>query len=395
MVKDPLTAQSYIVFLNGEATLRAFLFLKIHNDLELVDNLSAPAFVGTELFEETIKDKWAKQGTSELSVTNRKVFNLEFIKDSFMKHKALVLDVGHTASSIVTYHDGLFTIKEEEIGLSSGLLSLLDAPEKRKAFVHSLPDVSDEDMVLDYLAERELFPSRIPGTFREQLVDVMAGREIIHELYKKYPRQFSVTKGLKKKVLGRESDASMTGVAFLTGEVFLNHFEQPVGPAASGLAMFAFMDGADIKGIWHVYQDGQEMLSVLGRLRKEGILKAPVNQYVQQLGTIIALDHMIPHGKDLGILRFDLGYQSPQEVHVKSGDVIRLPFESGVAGKLDMVLESSVEIQGLNAEAAGDLEIIGGTVGIIIDARSQSDIIQRLSQDQLRHLLQQLGINIS
>lgn len=393
METQTAAAQTYIVTVFADTVYRAFLFITLHDNLELVDAMTAPGFIEQELFTESVRTRWYKPGAKELTVTNRKIFNLESIKDVFPEQKAIVVDIGTKSSSIVSYKEGLFSIKEEDAGIAKGLLSVLDVPIIRHTFGDILPFDDDKAAVLDYLAEKELYPERYPSTMRERVIDIFAARTLIHLFAQKNPRLFSITRSLDKKLAKHEMGTSSTGIAILTGEAYLDHFSHPLKNATAALTAFSFLDGASLRGVWHVYQDGEGILSTLGRLRKEKVVIDSLTRFITQLGTVINLDHSVEDGKELGVLRFDLGYQLPQEVHIRAGDIVRLPFNSEHTGTVTMELLKDVSIFGVtDSHMAENVEVLGGAAGIIVDARKRTESMSIATQPQLKHWLQDIGL---
>lgn len=386
-------AHSYIVTVSYDTVYRAFLFLTLHDDIELVDTITVPGFVEKELFIESVRSKWYKKGTTELAVTNRKLFNLECIKDLFLGHKALVVDVGTQNSSVVSYKEGLFTLKEESFGTANGLLTTLASPSVRHTFTELVPFEYDKSAILDFLAEKELYPARYPSSMHERVLELLAARTIMGELALKHPRLFSLSSGsLTAKVSKKEQQTPTIGMAVLTGEAYIDHFSQEIPSISSGLSVFSFIDGTSVRGVWHLYQDGQGIIAALGRLRKEGVMINLLDKFIQQLGTVIVLDHAIPEGTELGVLRFDLGYQSLQEVHIKAGDIVRLPFDEGNIGSVTMELDPRVSIFGVTSDTERGLEVVGGTAGVIIDARRRTDSLSVATKVQVKHWIQELGV---
>jgi len=393
METQTAAAQTYIVTVFADTVYRAFLFITLRDNLELVDVMDAPGFIEQELFTESVRARWYKPGAKELTVTNRKIFNLESIKDVFPEQKAVVVDIGTKSSSVVSYKGGLFSIKEEEAGVAKGLLSVLDVPIIRHTFADILPFDDDKAAVLDYLAEKELYPERYPSTMRERVIDLFAARTLIHLFTQRHPRLFSVVRSLDKKLAKPDDQSTSTGVAVLTGEAYLDHFSHPLKNATASLAAFSFLDGAALRGIWNIYQDGQGILSTLGRLKKEKVVVDSLSRFITQVGTVISLEHSIDDGKELGILRFDLGYQLPQEVHIQAGDIVRLPFDGEQTGTVSMELERDVSIAGVtDRKDAGAIEVLGGAAGIIIDARKRTESMSIATRAQLKHWLQDIGL---
>jgi hypothetical protein len=393
-----LTAQTYIVSEFSDAFHISHLFVRLHDELERVDSIFAPAFVERDIFLESVRKKWYKPGNIELTISNRKIFNLEFIRETFSRHKTLVLDIGTDISSLVYYRDGSFALKEEKVGLANGLTPLLHSPAERERLYSFLHLELDRREVFDFLADRQLYPSRLASSLNERLIELAATTSIIQRLRAEHSRYFMVTPPHDERRPSKSASiGSHMGVAILTGEGFW--FDIPETESLShleGLALLAFLDGADIEGIWRVYLDGKNLTAPLGRLKKEGVVSVPVTHYINQLGTVIVLSHNLADGTPLGTLKFDLGFHSPQELHVVSGQILRLPFERGQTGKLEMALQDGVHISGLEeSHIPPHLEIEGGSLGIIIDARGRP-LQSRLTNKGIRQRwLEGIGLQLA
>lgn len=386
-----LTAQTYIVSQFSEAFYTSHLFVRLHEELEVVDSITVPAFVDREVFLESIRKKWYKAGNVELTISNRKIFNLEFVRDAFTHQKTLMIDIGMDVSSLTYYRDGSFAIKEEKLGLAEGLAPLLHSPSEREriySYVHLDLDRRD---VFNFLADRQLYPARIAGSLNERFVEFAATTAILNRLAQEHERYFTVAPYEPKK--GSRATHDPVGIAVLGGEAFwfqtkdinLSHLE--------GLALLSFLDGTNIEGIWRIYVDGNSLTPALGRLKKEGVISVPAARYIQQLGTVIVLSHSQTEGTKLGTLRFDLGFHSPQELHVVAGQLIRLPFDRGQAGKVDMRLHEGVRIAGLDGSlATPNIEIEGGSLGIVIDARGRPLHSRSTTKEVRKRWLEGVGI---
>lgn len=369
-----LAAQTYLVSQLSEAYYRSHLFVKIHDELEVVDDMYIPSVVTKELYLEAVRKKWYKKGTSELTITNRKIFNLEFVKSAFPRSKSIVLDIGPSKSSLVEYQDGVFKVKEEEVGMGQGLFNLLVSPRARDDIYSFIPVETDRAQVFDYLAEKTLYPARLPATPLERMIELAATMYIIRQFAQRYERQFLPARETipTKKSSGLGSEISPTGVVILTGEVFWSELVDFNKFNLSGMALLSLLHGSEMRGIWSVYHDGSNLVPALGRLQKEGIISTSIGRYIKLLGTVIVLNHNLPEGKDLGTLEFDLGYAENQKLQVQSGQIIRLPYDSNSVGSLSIDLNDQVEIAGLSgAQLAKKPEIVGGSLGIIIDARQR------------------------
>ena len=187
-----LTAQTYLISQIADSFYRSHLFVYVHDSIELINTHYIPAFVDKELYMRSVRKKWYKPGTTELTISNRKVFNLEFVKETFGHHKTLVIDIGANKSSLVTHQDGIFSIKEEDFGLGEGLFNILTDSAMLDAIYQRLPVKIERRMVYDYLAEKQEHPARLPSTPVERVIELVSAGVIINHFSRQYKRQFSV-----------------------------------------------------------------------------------------------------------------------------------------------------------------------------------------------------------
>ncbi|MCA9390586.1 hypothetical protein KC571_04230, partial [candidate division WWE3 bacterium] len=185
-----LTAQTYLISQTSDAFYRSHLFVKLHDELEVIDTQFVPTFVEKDLYFDSLRKKWFRKGTAELTITNRKIFNLEFAKEAFPRHKVLVLDIGMTKSSLVVFQDGVFKVKEEELGMGQGLFNLLTPTKNRDEIFDFIPSDIDRQQVFDYLAEKTQYPARLPATGRERLIEFAAVKQIIKQFSENNQQSF-------------------------------------------------------------------------------------------------------------------------------------------------------------------------------------------------------------
>lgn len=376
MVSD-FTAQTYLVLQHSPIFHQAHLFIVINEGLELVDSLRVPGFVDEAIFLESVRKRWTKAHLSELVISNRKVFNLEAIRDMFPQNKVLAIDVGIEETAVVLFDEGMFKIKEERLPL---VHAFYDNTSVKEFFEQ------ETTRVFDYYAEKLMYPARMPATLSERFIEQLAVQQVLKDFVTLHAGLFTPKKDYSA------GKSSAVNIAVLTGEVFTAHVDEyKLHPAIADM-LFTFLNSTATEGVWRVYLDTNQILSSLGRLKKASVrARYDLKSFTSLLGTVIILNHNEKDGAELGSLHFDLGYSEPQEVSVVAGEIVRLPFNGKVQGNLSLSLHNGVTIIGAEDVRHG-LEIIGGRVGIVIDAR-QRPIVN--SKSHVANWYENFGLDVS
>ncbi|MCA9397806.1 hypothetical protein KC573_03170, partial [candidate division WWE3 bacterium] len=76
-----------------------------------------------------------------------------------------------------------------------------------------------------------------------------------------------------------------------------------------------------------------------------------------------------------------------------AGQIFRLPFEKGAVGGVELALHQSVSITGLD-EGSSQPEIVGGDLGIVIDARGRPLKLRGVREEILSNWLEGVGVSI-
>lgn len=234
---------------------------------------------------------------------------------------------------------GQVKLNKEEIGLSSQLLEKMVTriDSQPQSFLARLLEASKMNW-LDYLANKRLFPLQTPLEAGEQLVELTAIRFVLESLKS------------ESKLLDSVEKATI-----LSGRG-LRAVQNP------GQLLLAYLDGFQPVGVEQVYWDEVECLVALAVLDVSGPL-----DFFNQLGTVVSFSHQLARGEAVALCELDLGLRQKQEMVVKSGELIRIPFAPGVSGKIKIGLNRGVELPVVQSV----LEVEGGELGIVLDARGR------------------------
>lgn len=141
----------------------------------------------------------------------------------------------------------------------------------------------------------------------------------------------------------------------LSGAVFL---------ADAGASLHALLDGLNLNGVWNVWLDKRSVLHALGATEKGLLPKEELG--LENLGTVMVLEHQQERGVNLGWVRLDLGLDTPQEIELVSGEIMRVPFSAETSGNMELELAPSAKISG-----DPQTKLVGGKLGVVIDARKR------------------------
>jgi hypothetical protein len=145
----------------------------------------------------------------------------------------------------------------------------------------------------------------------------------------------------------------------LAGEVF-KQFKQP------GDIVLAVVDSLQLEGIWEIYLDVHGVVPAFSLI--SNTIKGSIKQIgVKKLGTILVLTHNLNWGDRLGKIMLDLGLTEDQQLIMKSGELVRIPYGNNITGAVGLDLRSEVDIKGYR----NMVNLAGGSLGLIVDARGR------------------------
>lgn len=235
---------------------------------------------------------------------------------------------------------GQVKLNKEEVGFKTQLLEKMVTriDSQKQDYLARLLEVSKMNW-LDYLANKRFFPLQTPISTGEQLVELTAIRFAFENL-----------KSESKLPSSRVERATI-----LSGRG-LSAAQNP------GQLLLAYLDGFQPVGVEQVYWDEVECLMALAVLDVSGPL-----DFFRQLGTVISFSHQLALDETVALCELDLGLRQKQEIVVKSGELMRIPFAPGVSGKIMIGLNRGVELPVVQSV----LEVEGGELGIVLDARGR------------------------
>jgi hypothetical protein len=236
----------------------------------------------------------------------------------------------------------------------------LNAREVAEAAVW-LPFEANEDELINWVLNRSIRPWTLPETPRDKAIDQALARQIIR-------------RGLSE--IQRSQPMALSGVDLVIGGPVFARWNQP------GAAALALLDSVDIvpnDGVLDLALDQDGLMAVAGTI---GTVEPGLASSVFELDTLIHLGSAViiggsSHEGELAC-RGEIHYETGEmaQFSVLSGSLEVIPLRAGETATLVLRPERKYSVggnpTGKTVTLADERKIIGGSVGVIIDARSRS-----------------------
>jgi uncharacterized protein (TIGR01319 family) len=263
-----------------------------------------------------------------------------------------------------------------DLGLGERVGQLLDSA-RLEEIVRWIPFEISEDALLEYIYNKALYPAVLPATQEAAAIELAIARQAmavaVRRLWDSFPKK-----------------------AARTSPGLLPWFE-PIVAAGSvltnsghyGQSLLALLDALQPTGISTIVLDQNNIAAALGAAAAiNSVLAIQIlesNTFLN-LGTVISVVSHVQNGAP--VLKVRIHYNSGNEsvVDVKNGalDVIPLPMGESARMQLQPLNRSDIGMGGPGR--GGSVRVVGGALGVIIDARGRP---LRLSKDSgKRHELQ-------
>jgi hypothetical protein len=236
----------------------------------------------------------------------------------------------------------------------------LNAREVAEAAVW-LPFESSEDELMAWVLNRSVRPWTVPESPRDKAIEQALARQIIR-------------RGLLE--ISRSQPMALNGVDLVIGGPIFARWNQP------GAAALALLDSVDIvpnDGVLDLALDQDGLMAVAGAI---GTVEPALASSVFEFDTLIHLGSAVIIGgaNQEGELacRGEIHYESGEmaQFSVLAGSLEVLPLRAGETATLVLRPERKYSVgghpTGKTVTLADERKIIGGSVGVIIDARSRS-----------------------
>ncbi|MBI2845029.1 MAG: glutamate mutase L, partial [Chloroflexi bacterium] len=267
--------------------------------------------------------------------------------------RTLGLDLGASTSSAVWAGEGLYRRRLDGIGLGDGLVSLLSQVDLNR-LRRWLPFAISSEELEERLRNKALLPASIPSTREELLLEQAAAREIIPLLLE--GMLFTIKAGEESELI------------VARGSIF----SSPPNPRQAAMIL---LDGLQPRGLSTLALDNTGLLPAMGLLARRDPLAAAqalAHDGLRILGTTIAPWGKGSEGKPA--LSFKVAYAEGGylEGEVNYGALEVIPLAPGQRASVKLHPARGLDVGlGRKGRAASLVEVQGGEVGLIIDARGR------------------------
>ncbi len=305
-------------------------------------------------------DAWAKGRLIPTSMAFGRI--IRFLSRIYDPSKGVLgVDVGASSTTVAAAFNGKLSMGVyPHLGLGSGLDKLLRHTNLEK-IARWLPVDVPDGRVRDYLYNKAAFPASLPATPDEMAIEQAIARQVMRMAIQKVSGNFP-------------QDASGSGAGLLpwlepvvaTGSV-LTHAPTP------GQSLLMLLDGLQPTGVTTILLDQNDLVSALGAAADVNpllVVQVLGSNTVLNLGAVIAPVGNARPGAP--ILRIRVTYEDGNEsnVEVKNGSIEVLPLPLGQTANLRLQPLNRFDV-GMGPGRGGRLQVIGGALGVVIDARGR------------------------
>lgn len=304
---------------------------------------------------------WAKGGLVPTSTAMGRI--IRFLSKTVAKNRGVLgIDVAASATTVATAFDGSLNLGVyPHLGLGSCLAKLLDHVPLNEVTQWLTLDISDE-YVHEYILNRAIYPASLSVTPEDMEIEQAIARVVMQSAIKAVSGGFSAQLGSSGEGLLPWMEPIVA-----TGSVLAK------SPSLAHSAMM-LLDGLQPTGATTLLLDRNQIISALGAASMiNPILAVQVidsNSFLH-LGMVISPVADVRPGTP--VLRLKIVYESGHErsVDVKQGTIEVLPLPPGQGAKVQLQPLHRADV-GMGAPGrGGGLNVHGGAIGIIIDARGR------------------------
>jgi len=306
-------------------------------------------------------DSWSGGGLKPSALAYGRV--IRFLSTMYDSAKGVLgVDIGASSTVMAAAFSGeLLLGVYPEYGLGPSLVTLLERCQVKDLQRWLTIELSEDDL-RNYLANKSLYPGTIPVSMEELAIEGALARQLMQLALRKlatdyYPRLTHKGTGLLPGFEPIVASGSVLSQA----------------PSLAG-CLLMLLDGLQPTGVTTLVLDTHQITPALGAAAQTNpVLSIQVleSNAFTNLGTVIS-----PVGEarpGTPILRVRMTQEGGQEIRldVKQGTIEVLPLPVGQPGRLQLRPLHRYDVGLGGAGRGGSLRVVGGALGVIIDARGR------------------------
>jgi hypothetical protein len=274
----------------------------------------------------------------------------------------LGINLGASAVTLAAAFSGQLELRVfPGLGLGDGARGLLQQNRLMDISRWIAEDVPDE-VVRDYIFNKSIHPASLPVTDDELAVEYAMARQAIRTAVRKTSSGFPAHANRSAPGLLPWFEPIMA-----SGSVITN-------APSSAWAALALLDGLQPTGVSTLVLDHNDMAPVLGAAAKMNTIMAVQileSNAFRNLGTVVSpVGHARP---GMPVLRVRVVYESGEEttVEIKYGSIKTIPVPNKQVAQIYLRPLHRFDVGMGGAGRGGRLRVVGGALGVIIDARGR------------------------
>jgi hypothetical protein len=273
----------------------------------------------------------------------------------------LGVDVGAATTTVAATFEGRPYVTVYEHGVANGVLDWVEKHDLRR-LMRWIPEELDEDELLALLYNAELRPLTIPQTPRELWVELAVVREMLRAAL-----------DLAQPTWGVGDATIASGDLMPRIDPILVSGGGIVHTPRPGQALLAVLDGLEPVGISTVLLDVNRAAPAIGAVAGINPLAAASTL---EAGTLVSLGTVIsPVGRARPgevVMQMRIVYERGGELDVEAryGELEIWPLLAGQRATLEIRPNRRFDI-GMGPGRGGKVEVLGGLVGLVVDARGR------------------------
>ncbi len=288
--------------------------------------------------------------------------------------------LGGATTNIYSIYDGLFVRSvSANLGMSYSICNVLKETGI-KNIMRWLPFEIEENVVSDMLYNKMIRPTTIPETLKELIIEHAVSRESIRLAFKHHKELAQPLRGgrddtglesiLHDDIRRYETYIDMMNVDYIGGTGgLLSH-----APKRSQSALI-LIDSFQPEGVTELFQDSVFMiphLGVLSTIKHNIALEIFEKDCLVRLGTCISPVGQGKYGDKIGDFVLELPNGQVIKEDITFGSIKRIPLDEGKVAKLEVNVSRRFRLKaGVELSRGLSIQVEGGVVGVIIDARGR------------------------
>ncbi len=325
-----------------------------------------------QIFGVSDLDQWSSGRLLPTSTAFGRI--VRFLSHIYDPNKGVLgVDIGASSTTIATAIKGKLGVQVfPQLGLGSNLENLSHyIPTDHIAYW--LPEEIPKASVRDYLFNKAAHPASIPATIEEMAIEQALARQImrtaVSQMIPALPFELSSPGG----------DLLPWVEPILASGSVLSHAPTP------GQSLMMILDGLQPTGITTVVLDQNNLLASLGAAAEANPLMAVQvleSHAFHNLGTVIAPVGNARKGTPVLRVKITLEDNSESQLEVKFGSIEVIPLPTGQSAQIQLRPLHRFDVGMGGPGKGGRVRVVGGSLGIIIDARGRP--LQLPSDPELR-----------